>query len=519
MELALGTSVDRYVVERALGRGGMAIVYRVRHTQLDTLHALKILSVGNPAIRERLLQEGRVQARLNHPNVVAVRDVLDIGGSPALLMDYIRGPSLDRLLECRRLELDQVDVLVPRILAGVAAAHDIGVAHRDLKPANILLKVHQHRVNAMVADFGLVKHFGDGDHGQTRTGATMGTPRYMSPEQIRSSKDVDSRTDIFALGAIFYELVTGQRTFDSHDTLELFNLIGDGEYTPPREHVADLPERMATAIAKALQVDRNDRFDTCEAFWECWAGEAGRPLAEAAVVAGSWDAGILEDIETLSHAEEEADPFPSSDTGNWLNEGASVSTFATEGQEDAQTFAPETMDRAPPPPEAPRRVFPYVLAGAVGLSLFAGGTWFASGIGDTSAVAEPEPAPVAGPAPVVEAEPSPDAEPKPEALAEPEAAEPEAPAPTRASPRRAKAEPQPAPPAGGTVVVSGDAEKVWLVPLAGGAKRAPGEVPPGGYAVEAIFAGESTRTGEITVEAGQQVRLICASQILNCAPE
>src|SRR5688572_12279822 len=111
MEISEGAEVDRYVVESLIGRGGMASVYRVRHGQLGTVHALKVLELPSRALRERLMAEGKVQARLEHPNVVAVRDVIDAGGMPGLLMDYIAGPPLDRVLERGPLPVEVADAL------------------------------------------------------------------------------------------------------------------------------------------------------------------------------------------------------------------------------------------------------------------------------------------------------------------------------------------------------------------------------------------------------------------------
>src|SRR5688500_13232778 len=138
--LAVGEEVDRYVVEALLGSGGMAVVYRVRHRTLATAHALKVLTNTVPQVRERLVAEGRIQAGLRHVNLVAVTDVLDVGGAPALLMDYVEGPALVAWIEERGpLPLADVEAIFGGILAGVAMAHARGLVHRDLKPGNVLL--------------------------------------------------------------------------------------------------------------------------------------------------------------------------------------------------------------------------------------------------------------------------------------------------------------------------------------------------------------------------------------------
>ena len=237
MQLDTGTVIDRYAVEDLIGQGGMAVVYRVRHQQLGTLHALKVLMLPARSIRERLIQEGQVQARLRHPNIISVTDLVDVDGAPGLVMEYVPGPSLDGLLRQAALTVDQADLLARGLLEGVAAAHDFGLVHRDLKPGNVLLEVRKDRLIPKITDFGLVKLVGAADAGgsmKTRSGLAMGTPCYMAPEQIRNAKGVDARADVFSLGALLYELVTGQRAFDGEDTFEIFSAVTSGYYEDPR---------------------------------------------------------------------------------------------------------------------------------------------------------------------------------------------------------------------------------------------------------------------------------------------
>lgn len=275
--LEAGQTVDRYVVDSLLGRGGMAVVFRVRHTQLASFHALKVLTIASAGIKDRLLQEGRVQASLRHPNVVAVTDVLDVGGSPGLVMEYIEGPSLDRWLESNRPGLEQAEAIFRAIVSGVDAAHRQGLVHRDLKPANVLLApTGQGHFVPKVADFGLAKALVDEDGGmkRTRSGVTMGTPQYMAPEQIRDAKNVDARADIFSLGCILYELVSGRPPFDGPDILSIFNAVASGTYTPPSIAVADLPKRFNDAIVGCLTTDRELRIPSCVALLDVLGGAA-----------------------------------------------------------------------------------------------------------------------------------------------------------------------------------------------------------------------------------------------------
>lgn len=265
--LQVGQVIDRYKVESVLGTGGTAVVYRVKHTSLGTPHALKVLSVTSDVIRERMLQEGRVQATLRHPNVVPVTDVLEIEGQPGLLMEFIEGPSLQRAMREFRLPLEAGELLFTGIVAGVQAAHDLGFVHRDIKPANILLKQTTDGFIPKVTDFGLAKILRDegedGGQGHTRAGIAMGTPAYMASEQIRDASNVDQRADVFSLGCILYELVCGQRAFPGDDAITIYSAIMRGEFVPPLKLKPELPARIDMAIRGSLQMERAHRLNTC----------------------------------------------------------------------------------------------------------------------------------------------------------------------------------------------------------------------------------------------------------------
>ena len=264
--LQTGTVIDRYVVESILGTGGTAVVYLVRHQTLGTRHALKVLSVTSDSIRKRMIREGQVQAAMRHLNVVAVTDVIDVDGQPGLLLEYIGGPALDQALKKYQLTLGDAEVLFNGILAGVRHAHQQDLVHRDLKPSNVLLSRTPDGFVPKVTDFGLAKILVDaeGDGAHTRSGIAMGTPAYMSPEQIRDARNVDQRADIFSLGCILYELVCGQRAFGGDEALRIYNSVTGGEFTAPRDLVPDLPERFDMAIRGALTVDRDRRIPDCE---------------------------------------------------------------------------------------------------------------------------------------------------------------------------------------------------------------------------------------------------------------
>ncbi len=306
MNLGTGSDIDgRYTIESLLGKGGMATVYRVRHNQLGSSHALKILDLPAASIRARLLAEGRLQATLRHRNIVAVTDVVEVAGAPGLIMELIEGPSLESLLERHRLTMDQADQLAQGIIDGVSAAHHHGRVHRDLKPANVMLQVTKGGLIPKVADFGLAKALtAEGESvNRTRSGLAMGTPPYMAPEQIRDAKNVDHRADVFSLGAILYELVCGQRAFGGADMLAIFNNVTNAVFTPPHELAPDLPERMERAILGALQVERDERISGCDELLALWKGEVWEPESAALEPVGPWSGTILADASTFGSGE------------------------------------------------------------------------------------------------------------------------------------------------------------------------------------------------------------------------
>ncbi|MBT3220082.1 MAG: protein kinase, partial [Proteobacteria bacterium] len=327
-----GYQVDRYTVEHMLGQGGVAHVYLLRHNELGSLHALKVLQVPLGTQQDRLLTEGRVQSALNHPNIVNVTDVVDIDGSPGLVMEYVAGPSLDDLLKRNLLTIDQIDSIARAILAGVATAHQLGLVHRDLKPANVLLAPTPQGPVPKVTDFGLAKFLDLPDaHGVTRTGVTLGTPAYMAPEQIRDAKGIDARADVFSLGAVLYELATGRRAFSGNDTMELFEAIIKGRCQPLSKVAPGLPARMVKAIEGALEPDLEHRFADAGQILRVWCADSPRPKPQ-------WSEDLLY-LESLS-------PDPTS--------SASISR-------SNPTFAVEATVAADAPP-APRRLWVFGIA-------------------------------------------------------------------------------------------------------------------------------------------------------------
>ena len=305
----------------------MAAVYLAQHTTLGSLHAIKVLTLPTPAIQQRLLQEGRAQGTLKHANIVTVTDVIEVGGSPGLVMEYVDGPSLQQLLSHQALTLVQADDLARGILRGVAAAHRHGLIHRDLKPGNVLLGLTEDGLQAKITDFGLAKvllgpQLGGGI--QTRSGLPMGTPSYMAPEQINDAANVDQRADVWAIGCILYELVSGRRAFVGDDIIDTYRMVRDNDRPPIRQWVADLPERMEAAIEGALVADPKSRIADVGALRLIWQG--GDPVSAGPVSA--WDESVVMHARQLALAEQMSAERPKGPTYMGEIPGDSSETWA-----------------------------------------------------------------------------------------------------------------------------------------------------------------------------------------------
>ncbi|MEL6349805.1 MAG: protein kinase, partial [Myxococcota bacterium] len=211
MRLYAGQQLGQYVLDYSLGAGGMAAVWAATHRILGVQVAVKVLFSGNPVLQDRLLREGRAQAAMVHPNILPVRDVIDVAGHLGLVLPLVRGPSLDKLLQAYRPTLAEAVGVFREIVEGVRYAHERGLIHRDLKPGNVLLEEQRSQIVPLVADFGLVK--GTAEPGMTQTHAVMGTLRYAAPEQLLDASSVDLRADLFSLGVLFVELLTGTPPF------------------------------------------------------------------------------------------------------------------------------------------------------------------------------------------------------------------------------------------------------------------------------------------------------------------
>ena len=231
----------------------MGVVYEARHTTFGTRHAVKLLRVPDPVLRARLVREGRLQARLVHRNVVPVEEVVEIDGAPALVMPFVEGPTLAQVMADQRLpEAVAIDVF-RAVASGVAEIHRARLVHRDLKPANVLLEVLPGEVVPRVSDFGLAKALAAVEPTlQTGTGAMLGTPAHAAPEQLADAARAGPAADVFSLGCILYELLSGRRAFLGADRETRPALDGiPGVFGPllARCLASDPAERPADAVA------------------------------------------------------------------------------------------------------------------------------------------------------------------------------------------------------------------------------------------------------------------------------
>ena len=266
-----GARIDKYVIESEIGQGGMAFVFKVRHDALGSHHAMKVLApdlVRDESIRSRFLAEGQIQARLRHPNIVPVTDLVAVPGVAALVMDYIEGDDLHTYIQRLTAPPDSAEIrsLFAQVLSAVGFAHEAGVIHRDLKPSNVLVERPKHGVSrALVLDFGIAK-IADGRKGVTRTRAVLGTPAYMSPEQIRGARDVTPQSDIFSLGVMLYELTTLSEPFGGDSDFDIQSRIVNGQFSPASEKCPTIDRGISRAIDRALAVDPARRFASCRDF-------------------------------------------------------------------------------------------------------------------------------------------------------------------------------------------------------------------------------------------------------------
>jgi tetratricopeptide (TPR) repeat protein len=284
---------DRYLLERELGRGGMATVYLARDLKHDRLVALKVLHPELAATvgPERFVREVRLAARLQHPHILPVFDSGDTAGSLWYTMPYVEGESLrDRLRRERQLALSDALRIAREAVQALQYAHDHGVVHRDIKPENILLTTDG---NTLVADFGVAKALdaSGGSQRLTETGLAVGTPAYMSPEQATGDSTVDARTDVYSLGCVLYEMLAGEPPFTGPTPQAVIAKRLSTSAVPLGVVRHTVPPALDAAVMRALAREPVDRFATAAEFGVALESPAPAATSRPRVSRGALFAG------------------------------------------------------------------------------------------------------------------------------------------------------------------------------------------------------------------------------------
>ena len=263
MENLIGKVIDNYKIVSVLGRGGMGIVYKAYDIKLDRYIAIKMLNStggGDPErFIERFKREAKNQAKLSHPNIVAVYGFIEYSNLLGIVMEYVEGESLEKVIERQgRFNLYDVIYIIKQLLLGIGYAHSKGFVHRDIKPSNIILNKEG---ITKIMDFGISKSLVD--NSMTKTGSKVGTVYYMSPEQIRG-EEVTNRSDIYSIGCTAYEMIIGMPPFEFPSEYEVMD--AHLKKTAPRvtEKMSGVPESVDTIILRAMEKNPMNRYSTCE---------------------------------------------------------------------------------------------------------------------------------------------------------------------------------------------------------------------------------------------------------------
>jgi tRNA A-37 threonylcarbamoyl transferase component Bud32 len=407
----------RFRLERQLGEGGMGAVWAATHIVTHKAVALKFLHKkhDDPDARRRVLREARAACAVQHPNVVSVHDVVeDEDGTPIIVMDLLRGESLaDKLAREGTLAPAEAIAIMTPVLSALTVAHGVGIVHRDLKPDNVFL-VEGVSANVRILDFGVAKLSGKDaatkeTNQLTQTGAMIGTPHYMSPEQAFGESDVDARADLWAVGAVLYECLAGVPPTDGQNLGQILKVLASGSIRPLSVRAPAVPRAVAAVVDGLLQIEKEQR------------------PSSAAVV--------LEQLGAIGPAELAAGPQPSvaTDAGVPAVRSATMALAPNTGARHptmelssgmAGTFGPMSVTPAPATASKPKRRAPWiagtaavvVLASAAGIF---GVRFRASSASTSNAAAAVTAAPVAPPP-----DPAPSAAPEPAPAAAAPAAQP-----------------------------------------------------------------------------------------------
>jgi eukaryotic-like serine/threonine-protein kinase len=265
----INQTISHYKIEQRIGEGGMGVVYKALDTRLDRPVALKFLSQEysrDPNALERFRLEARAASALNHPQICTIYDIGEHDGQPFIVMEYLDGQSLKERIPQRPLKTEEVIEISIQVSGALEAAHSRGIVHRDIKPANIFLT---RTGQVKILDFGLAKLSAKSTGldasttigSNTVAGTAVGTVAYMSPEQARA-EEVDSRSDLFSLGVVLYEMATGQQAFSGPSVAVVYDSLLNREPTPLARFNTSVPSALDQTIQKALEKDRRLRYQS-----------------------------------------------------------------------------------------------------------------------------------------------------------------------------------------------------------------------------------------------------------------
>ena len=286
MVLSTGDMIDRYQIVERLGEGGMATVYKAYDTRLERMVAVKLIrsNMDAPEFIKRFNREARALGQLNHPHIVRVLDYGELGDDPYFVMEYMSGGTLKQKLGRPFAYQEAIRLLMP-VADALCYAHEHKIVHRDVKPANILLTAEG---MPMLSDFGVAKILQEGEVDLTKAGVGVGTPEYMAPEQ-GLGKAVDVRMDIYALGVVLYEMLTGVKPYQAETPVSVIMKVVSEPLPDARRFVPDLPDAVIQVLKKALAKKPEERYQNMEAFitaLQALAGEdknASVPAAQTLV--------------------------------------------------------------------------------------------------------------------------------------------------------------------------------------------------------------------------------------------
>ncbi len=251
----------RYEIIKKIGKGGMGVVYHAHDPQIDRSVALKVLRADRVVSEDfvlRFFKEAKFIGRLSHPNIVTVYDVGRDHGTIYITMEYLQGQPFNEVIRSGRLSVGQIIDIALQVANALGYAHEKGIVHRDIKPSNIILT---NEGDVKLTDFGIARAEDSNAAQQTQTGVILGTPFYMSPEQVMGKK-IDGRSDLFSLGVILYELIVGRKPFKGDHFTAIFRAITDDIPVAPLKIDDSIPQPLSDLIMKALSKNPDERFQT-----------------------------------------------------------------------------------------------------------------------------------------------------------------------------------------------------------------------------------------------------------------